>query len=155
MRFQGTGGEILTIADSGSRYDAMVNGKSVGYLTYKEETEEGKRRMRFGYIHITNPAFKGKKLSALLVAVLALEALNRGILILCVGHPDPTLKAYWEAMGFDFRGEQQRQYRARQDLYRDQDIGSVDDVTVTEAEGPVTTALRWAQQSYRAYWQPL
>lgn len=154
LTFLGQGGEALTVVDTGAKFEAFIGGGSVAYISYNEETEEGTRRMRFGYIHVTNSAHRNKKLSSLLICLLALKALNRNIMVICVGHPDPTLRNYWENIGFDYRAEQSRQYEHRKQLYKDQDIGSVDDVIVTEANAKTPAVLKWAQGSYSSYWKP-
>lgn len=150
------GQERLVIRDKGDSLRAIVNGKDVGYVTYNEETEEGQRRMRFGYIIITDPASQQKKLSAALLFALSMKALEQGINVMCVGHPDPGKRGYWEAMGIDYRGAQQKQHdiNAAAEHNRGKEIPPVEETKPTEAIGPVRRMLEWSQESYRRYWNP-
>jgi len=162
--FTGKSGESLVIKDNGAKLSVYVNGKDVGYLTYTEETEEGQRRVRLSYIHITNQAWQGKKLSAGLVLVLCLKAMQKGITVICVGHPDAGKQAYWEAMGFDYKGAQAKQYavnvKAKDDIpedtpleYRVRTLIPLEETVPTEAVGPIGAVLAWAQKSFRSYWE--
>lgn len=162
--FTGKNGEQLVIKDTGACLNVFVDGHDVGYLTYKEEIEEGQRRMRLSYIHITNQAWQGKKLSAGLVFALCLKALQKGIDLICVGHPDANIKAYWEAMGFDYKEAQAKQYvinaKAQYDIpedtpeeYRVRTLAPLEETVPTEANGPVRSLLGWAQNSFFSYWR--
>lgn len=166
MSFTGAGGEQLVIKDSGACLTVYVNGEDVGYMTYKEEYEGGQRKMRLMYIHITNQAWQGKKLSAGLVFFLCLKALQKGIDVICVGHPGANIKGYWEAMGFDYQGAQARQYavnvKAKDEIvlpddipeeYRVRTVAPLEETVPTEADGPVRSLLGWAQTSFSSYWK--
>ena len=162
--FTGSAGEQLVIKDHGGCLNVYVDGKDVGYLTYMEEREEGRRRMRLSYIHITNPVWQGKKLSAGLVLALCMKARQKGIDVICVGHPDANIKAYWEAMGFDYQTAQAKQYainlRNKDNIpedtpeeYRVRTLAPLQDTVPTEADGPVHALLAWAQRSFLSYWK--
>ena len=162
--FTGKNGEQLVIKDTGACLNVFVNGQDVGYVTYKEETYEGQRRMRLSYIHITNPTWKGQKLSAGLVFALCLKTLQRGIDVICVGHPDANIKGYWEAMGFDYQGAQAKQYAINAkaqyaipedtpEEYRVRTLAPLEETVPTEADGPVRSLLAWAQKSFFSYWK--
>ena len=162
--FTGKNGESLVIKDNGAKLSVYANGKDVGYMTYIEENEEGQRRMRLCYIHITNQAWQGKKLSAGLVFILCLKALQKGINVICIGHPDAGKKDYWEAMGIDYKGAQVKQYainsKAQYEIpddvpeeYRARTLAPVEETVPTEADGPVGAVLGWAQKSFFSYWQ--
>ncbi|HEX4956353.1 MAG TPA: hypothetical protein VF017_23445 [Thermoanaerobaculia bacterium] len=151
--FLGNGGEKLTVIDNGKRISAQVDGKEVGYLTYEVDVVDDVKTLRFGYILVTK-AYQSKKLSSLMLALFALNALNLGIMVVVVGHPDPGLKGYWTAMGFDYLGAQKKQWLYLKSNYKEEDLPSVTDVVVTEASASTLTLLSWAQKSYRAYWTP-
>ncbi|HKI06306.1 MAG TPA: hypothetical protein VKK31_30285 [Thermoanaerobaculia bacterium] len=152
--FMGQGGETLKIVDDGRQFKAYLDGKYVGYLSYEVETEEGVRRMRFGYISITAVQHRSKRISSVLIFLLAVKALENGLKVICVGHPDPGLRTYWEAMGFDFAGAQHAQWLHNVKTYGKEAAGTVDSVTaVTEATAFAPQVLGWARGSLEKYWK--
>jgi hypothetical protein len=144
-------GEHLVIKDTGTEFKAYVNGKYVGYISYKEEFEDGQRRLRFGYI-LVNSSQQGKKISAALIFCFAMNALEKGLYLVVVGHPDPNLKNYWEHMGFDYTAAQQKLHQHYGTLYPLDQIPLLTDVKPTEAAGSADDVLRRAQVSFRTYW---
>jgi hypothetical protein len=79
-------------------------------------------------------------------------ALNRGIYLVVVGHPDPTLKKYWEQMGFDYTGAQKNLYKHYVELYSSNDLPPWEDTKPTEAIGKTEDVLKQTQLSFRNYW---
>jgi len=132
--------------------DAFVNGKNVGYITYEEEVEEGVRRLRFGYIIVTDTSQRSKKISAALIFCFAMLALEKGLGVVVVGHPDPGLKGYWEHMGFDYAGAQQRQHTRNVEFYSGMQVPPVEETKPTEAIGSAVNVLKLSQTSFRQYW---
>ncbi|HZF10628.1 MAG TPA: hypothetical protein VFE33_17720 [Thermoanaerobaculia bacterium] len=154
--FVGQGGEKLQVVDTGKRLEAYIDGEYVGYLSYEVDTDDIVPRMRFGYISIEKKKHRNKKLSSVLIFLLALKALQRNLQTICVGHPDPELKGYWEKIGFDFAAAQKKQHLHILSLYADrpvEDLPSAESVTVTEANAPTLAVLQWAQLSYNGYWK--
>lgn len=151
--FTGKGGETLKIVDDGREFKAYLNGSYVGYLSYEIESEEGVRRMRFGYINITATQHRSKKISSVLIFLLAVKTLQSGLDTICVGHPDPNLRAYWVAMGFDFAGAEAKQLQHIRELYGQDAANSLPQITVTEATGAAQALLQWARASLEKYWE--
>lgn len=148
-----TSSEKLTIVDTGKKFEAYLDGKYVGFISYEVETEDSVRRMRFGYINITAKKERSKKISSVLIFHLAVKALQSGLLVMCVGHPDPNLRSYWEAMGFDFAAGLRAQWEHNKKLYGPEAAGTLDSVkVVTEASGSVVQILQWARTSLEKQW---
>jgi hypothetical protein len=148
-----TSSEKLTIVDCGDQFKAYLDGKYVGYISYEVETEDSVRRMRFGYISITAKKERSKKISSVLIFHLAVKALQSGLQVMCVGHPDPDLRPYWEAMGFDFAAGLRAQWEHNKKLYGIDAAGTLDSVkVVTEASGSVVQILQWARNSLEKQW---
>lgn len=148
-----TSGEKLTIVDCGDQFKAYLDDKYVGYISYEVETEDSVRRMRFGYINITAKKERSKRISSVLIFHLAVKALQSGLQVMCVGHPDPDLRSYWEAMGFDFAGALRAQWEYNKKLYGIEAAGTLDSVKVaTEASGSVVQILQWARASLEKQW---
>jgi hypothetical protein len=148
-----TSSEKLTIVDCGDQFKAYLDGKYIGYISYEVETEDSVRRMRFGYINITAKKERSKKISSVLIFHLAVKALQSGLQVMCVGHPDPDLRSYWEAMGFDFAGGLRAQWEHNKKLYGIEAAGTLDSVkVVTEASGSVVQILQWARASLEKQW---
>lgn len=146
-------GQTLTIVDYGDRFKAYLDDQYVGYISYEVETEDFVRRMRFGYINVSAVKERNKKISSVLIFHLAVKALQSGIQVICVGHPSPELRSYWEAMGFDFKGAIKAQWESNKKLYGEEAAGSMDSVkVVTEAIGSAVTILQWARTSLEKLW---
>ncbi len=153
----GRAGERIEIFDIGGRLSAELEGVEVGYLTYTLDNDGPAPRLRCGYIQ-TQRAGRRKKLSQLLFYLLALKAVHSGIEVICVGHPDPGLRGYWEAIGFDYADAQRAQFAIDLEMYgadRIKESGkTADDTIVTEADAPVGSVLDWGT-GFRSYWQQL
>lgn len=148
-----TSKEELKIVDTGKKLEAYLDGKYVGYISYEVETEDSVRRMRFGYINITAKKERSKRISSVLIFHLAVKALESGVQVMCVGHPDPDLRSYWEAMGFDFAGALRAQWEYNKKFYGEENAGPLESVkVVTEASGSVVQILQWARTSLEKQW---
>jgi len=155
MEFEGKGGEIIRIVDSGKRLSAQLNDREIGYLTYRFEEEDGVRLCSFGYI-LVQPAHQSKKLSSLLIAVLAVKALNRGVPLVRVVKPDPGLVGYWVRIGFDIDAAKRFFYAVyRRHLEEapeptEEELGGT---IVFHADGPAGRLFRINELIALAYWR--
>lgn len=151
--YKNTDGEEVDVIDEGDEISIYKGDKKVGYVTYEVYTSfAGTNCLRFGYIQV-QPGMKGKKLSELLMYFLAKIAFTKGLSVICVGHPDPGLKSYWEAMGFNWAASQQAFYQRNLKTYSaDQMEGETPETTnITEAEAPADVIFVWGAKAL-SYW---
>jgi GNAT superfamily N-acetyltransferase len=153
--FEGKSGEIIQIVDSDKRLSAQLNGREIGYLTYHFEVEDGVHLCSFGYI-LVQPAHQSKKLSSLLIAVLAVKALNRGVPLVRVVKPDPGLVGYWVRIGFDIDAAKRFFYvvfrRHLEEIPEptEEELGGT---IVFHADGPAGRLFRINELIALAYWR--
>ena len=159
----------LQIKDTGNELQVFINDEKVGFVTYKEDREEGERRLIFKEIDIYQK-HRGKKLSSAVLFCLAIIALERGIQLVASIHPDPDLRSYWEKMGFDYAAGQNKFFKIQKELYEGQlaqtDYAEYQEgltqaikelsptkVKPTEIVASTAELLQRSQESFRKEWK--
>jgi len=136
----------LQLFDNGKRIYAMQDEREVAYLTYEKEDNGGVNdpALRFGYINVQGVA-KKKNLSKMLLYFLAKKAMTLDIKVIRVGHPDPSMKGYWESIGFDYSKGQQLSYLRNLENYGEDAMAdrTKDDEIITEADSKTSDVLKW------------
>lgn len=100
--------------------------------------------------HIHSEPDKGSGIGSLLLNWMALKAAKQGIAVMCVSKPATNQLGFYEAMGFDIKGAQNKVRNLYIQAGREEDIPNP--ITITQAEAPVSVIISKSGDSVRKRW---